>query len=62
MDGRFTESSFVTNATNRNSDEDDRYHENGYEDPDQLSPNINDHQYEEVKNIRANTKSDHGYE
>ena len=62
MGGRFTESSFMTSATNGKSDKDDRYHENGYEDHDQLSPNINDHQYEEVKNICANTKSDHGYE
>ena len=60
MGGRFTETSFMTSATKRNRKVDDL--ENGHENPDYLLPNVNSHQYDEVKTMHANTKSEHGYE
>ena len=60
MGGRFTETSFMTSATKRNRKVDDL--ENEYENPDYLLPNVNSHQYNEVKTMHASTKSEHGYE
>ena len=50
----------MTSATKRNHKVDDL--ENEYENPDYLLPNVNSRQYDEVKTMHANTKSEHGYE